>query len=41
MVAGSHACLRIESIGLILIHLGEHVQLVCVYLHKHGSIVLL
>ena len=42
MVAGGHAYLRTAVFNeLILICPGEHVQLVCVYLHKHGSMVLL
>ena len=31
--------LGLHLIGLILIHPGEHMQLVCVYLHKHSILV--
>ena len=40
MVAGSCTCLgTLVFFELILIHPGEHVQLVCVYLHKHNLLV--
>jgi hypothetical protein len=31
--------LGLSLIGLILISLGKHLHLVCVYLHKHGILV--
>ena len=40
MVAGGRACLGTLVFNeLILVCPGEHVQLVCVYLHKYGILV--
>jgi hypothetical protein len=38
MVAGAHFWLKSVSI-LFLTHPGEHVQLDCVYVHKHSLLV--
>lgn len=38
-MAGGHGWLRTESMVLFLTLPEKHMQLVCIYLHKHGLLV--